>query len=841
MAKGFKAVLDPLEAPLELVLSADRKSGYAMLAPLKKTTPQREPQWASNVDTEGELSAGSKDKNIEIAPKLRIYGRDEEDFRGVQLALEQKVNKMADEGGTFRLYYPDGSWIDYEVRAISGGERLFDNRFVANCRTEDEITFVCAPFGEGEKYLAAEVSGAGRVLSVEIGDIPGTAPAKAEAEVISPGADAWELLWGRESRSYTGDPTSLAYYQAGELTPAGGAKTGTRTIEGKSGTPVVKQVLNPNWTAQLTTDLISGARLTHVGVFEVLVWVHMPLANAGEVGVGFQYASGDLQVQTELTHSFFPTNHPREGRVVRVSLGQVFLPPTSQQWRGQVITRSTITGDEVDILAMAFRPLAEGNGRISAEPALSQPAALLIRDEFNQSAGNLNGKQLSASSVIAGPANPTVAVSAAGAGTPWTNPGNALASDNTYAVAALPVSTAESQLLNLTKYGMGIPTTATITGIELQLEVSATAYVPTVFTVNSIQTGTIGGSSRTESGLYSPTDVTLAFGGPNDLWGRTWTATQVNNEGTGFSIRATKAEGKASSINVDVGRLVVYYTETTTPATWVTSGDATDITVETTGHTAQRSENNDAAWYEGRWAVAGTTTATDVVVGISAKHTAVAGVAEVVQAVAGRYVDANNFLFFCFNYNPAGAFAVLNKRVGGAVSPLASIPIPETTEWHTLRLQIDRRGRYFCWLSYVESGVVKLLAQGQDSDLATGGPLASGKTAWEDACVGAGTSTRNYDQFVAWIPPLNAAIYQGLALRLGSSVVERQGPNGAWASITPEGDYLKLAPAGLEGRKNRLVLIASPHDPDTMPVGFPTELKTLVWVTPRYRGVPDVA
>jgi hypothetical protein len=845
---GLKLVLDPEEAPVELVRSTDGKSGYAVLSPLKKTTPQSEPQWASNIDTEGELSAGSKDKNIEVVPKLRMFGRSEEDFREVQLNLERKLNKMKDEGGTLRLYYPDGSWIDYEVRAVTGGERLFDNSFIANWRTEDEVVFICAPFGKGKKYLAGEFSGSGRALSGEIDNIPGTAPALAEAELLSPAGDVWELLWGRESRSYTGAATALALYQAGELTPVGGAKTGTRTIEGKSGTAVVKRILNPNWTAHLSTDLLSGEHLTHVGVFEVYAWISMPTANTGEVGIFLEYGTDDLQNRTSLAPTYFEPNHQREGKLVRVTLGQVFLPGRHEpQWQGNIVTRSTFAGDECDVIAIGFRPLAEGNGRVSATAALNQPAALVTRDEFNQKAGALNGQLIAGAGSVTGPFSAgTGADKAIASGAAWSNPGGITAPGGSAAEAPVTTRNGITDYILATNYGFALPTTAQVEGLQYDVRLRSQNAIE-YFHDNLIQAvkgGVIQTTNRARPKSSNWPDNVLGiyqyvtFGGPTDLFGTTWLYSDINLATSGLAISA-QLEGPASSTIafIDHVRCTVYWTDGEGQK-WVTSGDAVDLAVEATGHTAQRSESGDAIWYEGRWAVAGTTVSSDVVVGINAKHTVYSG-GELIQAVAARYVNINNFLFFCFLNNAAGPKIVVNKRVAGVITDLAEMPIPETTEWHTLRLQVDRRGRWFCWLSYVESGAVKLLAQGQDADLATGGALASGESAFEDALVGVGTNTRNYDQFVVWIPPLNAAIYEGLGLKLASSSVERQGANGAWSRITPEGDYLKLAPAGLEGRKNHLVFIASPHDPETMPVGFPTELKALVWVTPRYRGVPD--
>jgi hypothetical protein len=850
---GLKLVLDPEESPVELVRSTDGKSGYAVLSPLKKTTPQSEPQWASNIDTEGELSAGSKDKNIEVAPKLRMFGRSEADFREVQLTLERKLNKMRTEGGTLRLYYPDGSWIDYEVRAVTGGERLFDNSFIANWRTEDEIVFICAPFGKGEKYLAGEFSGSGRVLSGEIDNVPGSAPALAEAELVSPAGDVWELLWGRESRSYTGAATALVLYQAGELTPAGGAKTGTRTIEGKSGTAVVKRVLNPNWTAHLSTDLLSGEHLTHVGVFEVYAWINMPTANTGEAGIFLEYGTDDLQSRTSLAPTYFEANHPREGKVVRVSLGQVFLPARREpQWQANVVTRSTFAGDELDVLAMAFRPLAEGNGRVSATASLNQPAALVSRDEFNQKAGALNGQLIAGAGSVTGPnSTGTGAVKTITGGVTWANPTAITAAGGAAAEATFPVGGAEVSSYEMaTNFGFAFPSTAQVEGLQFDVRLGATTQFAAVVDnlIQAVKGGVVQATNRARIGagaVWTPNSLAYAsFGGPTDLFGASWLYSDLNATTFGLAISArliAAFEGKGIA-SIDHVRCTVYWTDGEGQK-WVTSGDAVDIAVEATGHTAQRSEHEDASLQEGRFAVAGTTVASDVVAGISAKHTTVAGTAgEAIQVAFARWTNISNFIAFGFKANlTLGGFAFLTKRVGGTLTGLAQIAIPETTEWHVVRLQVDRRGRYFCWLSYVESGVTKLIFQGQDSDLATGGALASGSSGFADAFLGSGSSTRNYDQFVVWIPPLNAAIYEGLGLKLGSSSVERQGPNGAWSPITPEGDYLKLAPAGLEARKNHLVFIASPNDPETMPVGFPTELKALVWVTPRYRGVPDPA
>ena len=138
--------------------------------------------------------------------------------------------------------------------------------------------------------------------------------------------------------------------------------------------------------------------------------------------------------------------------------------------------------------------------------------------------------------------------------------------------------------------------------------------------------------------------------------------------------------------------------------------------------------------------------------------------------------------------------------------------------------------------------MAELLAAGVDSVLATGGTLASGTCGFYDAKTGATANTRQYDNFSVWIPPLDAVAYEGLSLQLSHDAAEREAQGGGvWVPLTPEADYLKLSPEGMEARKNRLAFIASPNDPYTMGVGFPKKLEVALYGTPRFRTVPDPA
>jgi len=847
---GLQWIIDPDDAPLAL----SEANGVFVLSPAKFKPATKEKIWASNIDTEGEKAAGSKVSNAQLGLELRMVGATEEQFRLRQVALEQKLHKLGEEGGILRIIHPDEGGSDWEIRDIQGGEKLLDNAYLHSRRVKDELTFILASYGEGEEELMGEYEfgEAKRILECVVPDVKGSELANARAVVTSPEADIWDLKWGLESRDLSLSPTAKALYAASELTPLGGATATTATVEGQAGVSVVRQgTLTSNWTAMLTTG-----QLTHIGVYEVLVWVHMPTGNTGEIGLGFEYSNGDPTNSMTLDPIYFAPNHPREGKVIQLSLGQVFLRPSGNGghfWEGRVISKSSVIGDDLDILDFGLRPLAEGNGSVSQSPIFSQPAALSIRDDFNQASGNLNGKTLAANTLTSGPKSPVTVASDASAGSAaWTNPSNAKASDNSYATAT--GNFVETQYLKATNFGFAIPEGATIIGIVGEVERHASEkgtgyniawlYGEKIVKANAIKTEASKGHHLFAT--MPTTDTIETCGGSSDLWGQSWTPADINNSGFGFAFQAWIQENL--TVFIDQVRLTVYYT-TVTGETWATSGDAVDLAVEETGHTAQRTEVNDANIDTGRYAVAGTTAFTDSAVGISCKRNplTISASDQVRQGALARYVDNSNWLMASFHdnlsINPVTYEVRVVKRVAGTATQLASLTVTKSYEWKRLWLTVDQNGRWCCWGMLTESGIPQLLLAGQEADLAPGGALASGKAGFYDAKIGSNAVTRNYDQFVAWVPPLLAVIYEGLALELTHDACRREVESGGtWADVTPSGDFLKLAPAALEGRSNRLVFIASPNDPETMGLGaIPKKLKVAIYATPRHRTIPDPA
>ena len=136
-----------------------------------------------------------------------------------------------------------------------------------------------------------------------------------------------------------------------------------------------------------------------------------------------------------------------------------------------------------------------------------------------------------------------------GSGNNWTNPSNITLDDGSSA----SISSTSKDLLG-SAYGFSIPSGATINGIEVEVKgqnpdgsLTQTFYVykggsraPTTFT------GSFG--------VGSPSVVTK--GDSNELWGTTWTDTDINASNFGAAV-SVSSSGDGSS--VDYIKIRVYY------------------------------------------------------------------------------------------------------------------------------------------------------------------------------------------------------------------------------------------------------------------------------------------
>lgn len=149
----------------------------------------------------------------------------------------------------------------------------------------------------------------------------------------------------------------------------------------------------------------------------------------------------------------------------------------------------------------------------------------------------------------------------AGAGTNWTNPGNATGKpDQAYAV----FNTTSQDKLKLTTYGLAIPAGANITGFI----VNVTGHgLSTTSTERGVDVGittdgsTVAGSAKTANALNLGTDTTVQLGGSGDLWGNTSISISQAQAST-FGVIISKSTSTANEIDIDAASIVVYWTAT---------------------------------------------------------------------------------------------------------------------------------------------------------------------------------------------------------------------------------------------------------------------------------------
>ncbi len=144
----------------------------------------------------------------------------------------------------------------------------------------------------------------------------------------------------------------------------------------------------------------------------------------------------------------------------------------------------------------------------------------------------------------------------------WISPERVTANDGSGAQANNGSSPVVTQYLRATIGNVSsIPVGSTITGIEISIdrrEVNADVNTTDEF-VRLYKSGTgFVGDNKADTSTEWPTSFAIkTYGGASDLWGTTWTRSEVLNMGAGLS--ADMAGSTASGILVDFIRFTIYY------------------------------------------------------------------------------------------------------------------------------------------------------------------------------------------------------------------------------------------------------------------------------------------
>lgn len=157
--------------------------------------------------------------------------------------------------------------------------------------------------------------------------------------------------------------------------------------------------------------------------------------------------------------------------------------------------------------------------------------------------------------------------SSSGAYGSWTNVNNVKVDDGNYASGDVSNigNGGTANYIAVSDYGFSIPTGSTIDGILVEFKrYGANVKSPDGMLVNHPAIMKAGSIVATKAGTDTwptSTPAYVSYGGPTDLWGQSWTASDINNSGFGAQIAAVSTTGGTSSTAfIDAIRIKVWYT-----------------------------------------------------------------------------------------------------------------------------------------------------------------------------------------------------------------------------------------------------------------------------------------
>jgi len=274
--------------------------------------------------------------------------------------------------------------------------------------------------------------------------------------------------------------------------------------------------------------------------------------------------------------------------------------------------------------------------------------------------------------------------------------------------------------------------------------------------------------------------------------------------------------------------------------TWSEAGSTKGtFNLDTVGHTIQRSALSDSE-SEGRHAILGTASYTDIAVGatLNIPHIGTAyGWRR--YGVFARYSSIN----FCLR-GQVFPFDSENKRwwwqvsrgyawtegLGGGEVPFDMGGTPTD-----ILLIVTSGGMWQFWIRD------RLMGCGQNSQLVPGGTLETGKIGIVDEHVSGYAYTRTYDNFAAWVPSIDAAVFANQDGRYSSQGHFRLSRDGAaYGPIArPESDLPRIPVSGPEERPVEIGLKWSRGDFEELPDSGLDKVGARLAYRPCFSHVPE--
>ena len=150
----------------------------------------------------------------------------------------------------------------------------------------------------------------------------------------------------------------------------------------------------------------------------------------------------------------------------------------------------------------------------------------------------------------------------------WFSVENAQGSDDVYTdFGDLNTSSnSYTDYIHVNKFGLDVPATAIITGIEVNVERSDPDQNTADYSVRIIKYDIVTGDEKSTGDAYTASDSYKTFGGSADLWGEAWTPDMINDNGFGIAIAAQRINGSSGTTSgkIDNISITVYYSDLST-------------------------------------------------------------------------------------------------------------------------------------------------------------------------------------------------------------------------------------------------------------------------------------
>ena len=143
----------------------------------------------------------------------------------------------------------------------------------------------------------------------------------------------------------------------------------------------------------------------------------------------------------------------------------------------------------------------------------------------------------------------------------WSNPSNAASSNDSHATIAFTTNGEISHYLKATNFGFAIPAGATINGIVVEIERKASNGTRiTDNRVRIVKGGTVGSTDKASATFWPTSDTVASYGSSSDLWGETWTVSDINASNFGVVVAADTSVTSAITASIDHIKITVHYT-----------------------------------------------------------------------------------------------------------------------------------------------------------------------------------------------------------------------------------------------------------------------------------------